>query len=69
MDCCRYFTWDPSHFGTPEVMQKGLADTGRKLVAIIDPHIKQDSKYYVQTEGQARGCFVKDKSGEKDFDG
>ena len=50
-------------------MQKNLADHGRKLVAIIDPHIKQDSKYYVQTEGQKRGCFVKDKSGEKDFDG
>ena len=58
-----------SHFPHPEDMQKNLADHGRKLVTIIDPHIKQDSNYPVQVEGQKRGCFVKDKSGEKDFDG
>lgn len=50
-------------------MQKNLADHQRKLVAIIDPHIKQDANYYVQTEGAKRGCFVKDKTGDKDFDG
>ena len=64
----RYFTWDKSHFPTPEKMQGQLADTGRKLVAIIDPHIKQDDKYYVYSEAKRLGHLVKNKDGN-DFDG
>ena len=64
----RYFTWDKAHFPTPEKMQGLLADTGRKLVAIIDPHIKQDDHYYVYTEAKRLGHLVKNKDGN-DFDG
>ena len=64
----RYFTWDKAHFPTPEKMQGLLEDTGRKLVAIIDPHIKQDDHYYVYTEAKQLGHLVKNKDGN-DFDG
>ena len=66
--CCRYFTWDKAHFPTPEKMQEGLAATGRKLVAIIDPHIKQDSNYYIYNEAKKLGHLVKNKEGN-DYDG
>ena len=49
-------------------MQEGLADTGRKLVAIIDPHLKQDNGYYIYTEAKRLGHLVKNKDGN-DFDG
>ena len=65
---CRYFTWDKAHFPTPEKMQGQLADTGRKMVAIIDPHIKLDDKYYVYSEAKRLGHLVKNKDGN-DFDG
>ena len=36
----RYFTWDPTNFPSPISMQEGLAIVGRKMVTIVDPHIK-----------------------------
>ncbi|PWZ53232.1 putative glucan 1,3-alpha-glucosidase [Zea mays] len=38
----RYFTWDHSAFPNPEEMQRKIADKGRKMVTIVDPHIKRD---------------------------
>ncbi len=43
----RYFTWDSAKFPTPEAMQDKLAAKGRKMVTIIDPHIKRDSNYHI----------------------
>lgn len=64
----RYFTWDKSHFPTPIKMQEGLAAHGRKLVNIIDPHIKKDEGYYVYKQAKENGFFTLDKDG-KEFDG
>ena len=41
---------------------------GRKMVTIIDPHIKRDPSYYIYQEAEKGSYFVKDKDG-KDFDG
>ena len=49
----RYFTWDPSKFGDPARMQAALAHTGRKMVTIIDPHLKADDGYSVFQEARA----------------
>ncbi|KAI1725884.1 glycosyl hydrolases family 31 domain-containing protein [Ditylenchus destructor] len=49
----RYFTWDP----------------GRKMVTVIDPHIKKDDNYYVYKEANDQGLFVKTSDGETDFEG
>ncbi|XP_063145964.1 neutral alpha-glucosidase C isoform X2 [Candoia aspera] len=65
----RYFTWDKKRFSNPEKMQKHiLMKKKRKLVVIVDPHIKIDPLYTVYSQAKERGFFVKDRNGE-DFEG
>ncbi|XP_051127208.1 probable glucan 1,3-alpha-glucosidase [Andrographis paniculata] len=64
----RYFTWDRALFPNPEEMQKKLASKGRRMVTIVDPHIKRDESYFIHEEASEKGYYVKDASG-KDFDG
>ncbi|KFK28077.1 hypothetical protein AALP_AA8G469200 [Arabis alpina] len=64
----RYFTWDNVLFPNPEEMQKKLAAKGRRMVTIVDPHIKRDDSYALHKEATKMGYYVKDSSG-KDFDG
>lgn len=64
----KYFTWDPIKFSDPENMINVLATKGRKLVVIIDPHIKRDNGYSVHREATANGYYVKNKD-RNDFEG
>ena len=64
----RYFTWDKNYFPTPIEMQDDVASRGRKMVTIVDPHIKRDDNWRIFSEATAKGLFVKDKNGN-DFDG
>lgn len=64
----KYFTWNRNNFRYPEGMQKTIAATNRKLVTIIDPHIKVEDGYFVY-DGAKGKYFVKDKSGNNDFQG
>ncbi|KAF3822164.1 hypothetical protein GH733_007538 [Mirounga leonina] len=64
----RYFTWDPSRFPQPLTMLEHLASKRRKLVTIVDPHIKVDSGYRVHEELQSRGLYVKTRDGS-DYEG
>ena len=43
----KYFTWDPDSFADPISMGQQLDSHGRKLVVIIDPHIKKEDNYHV----------------------
>jgi len=65
----RYFTWDRKAFPNPKEMQKKLGSDGRRMVTIIDPHIKRDNNYYIHKEATALGLYIKDKKSENDFDG
>ena len=65
----RYFTWDSNTFPHPVEMQKTLSDQGRRMVTIVDPHIKRDDNYYIHKEATAKGLYVKDRIGSKDYDG
>jgi len=65
----RYFTWDKKTFPHPIEMQKKLGGDGRRMVTIIDPHIKRDNNYYIHEEATKLGLYIKDKKGEKDYDG
>jgi len=67
-DSKKYFTWDKNHFKDPVSMQNKLQDKGRKLVTIVDPHIKRDGGYPVHTEAQSAGVYIKDKEG-KEYEG
>ncbi|XP_013005977.1 neutral alpha-glucosidase AB isoform X3 [Cavia porcellus] len=64
----RYFTWDPSRFPQPHSMLQHLASKRRKLVAIVDPHIKVDSGYRVHEELRNQGLYVKTRDGS-DYEG
>jgi len=64
----KYFTWDPTHFPTPQKMLAHMAEYGRSMVTIIDPHIKRDPGYHVHTTATEKGFYVKSSQG-LDFDG
>eukprot|EP01113_Clastostelium_recurvatum_P019242 TRINITY_DN2271_c0_g1_i2.p1 TRINITY_DN2271_c0_g1~~TRINITY_DN2271_c0_g1_i2.p1 ORF type:complete len:965 (-),score=270.56 TRINITY_DN2271_c0_g1_i2:59-2953(-) len=64
----RYFTWDSTHFPSPTEMQDSIKAKGRKMVVIIDPHIKTDSGYHIHSEAKEKGLYIKNKDGQ-DYDG
>jgi alpha 1,3-glucosidase len=64
----RYMTWDRHLFPDPEGLQEDLASRGRKMVTIIDPHLKADMGYTVYADAKKQGLFVKDKHGN-DYEG
>ncbi|XP_050315758.1 neutral alpha-glucosidase AB [Anthonomus grandis grandis] len=59
----KYFTWDPIKFSQPENMVNNLTSTGRKLVVIIDPHIKREGGYFVHEDALNYDLYVKNKDG------
>ncbi|KAI5799275.1 glycosyl hydrolases family 31-domain-containing protein [Peziza echinospora] len=59
----KYFTWDPRTFGNPIEMVDNLGKRDRKLVAIIDPHIKKTDGYSVSEELVTKQYGAKDKAG------
>lgn len=65
----KYFTWDPVKFHDHESMIKNLTAKGRRLIAIIDPHLKRESDYTVYNEATANGYLTKDPKEDKDFEG
>uniref|UniRef100_A0A8D0L6C6 Neutral alpha-glucosidase AB n=1 Tax=Sphenodon punctatus TaxID=8508 RepID=A0A8D0L6C6_SPHPU len=64
----RYFTWDSNKFPRPREMLQRLAAKKRKMVSIVDPHIKVDSGYRVHNEIRSRGFYIKTKDGS-DYEG
>ncbi|KAJ0170469.1 hypothetical protein K1T71_013840 [Dendrolimus kikuchii] len=64
----KYFTWDVEKFPHPAEMVANLTAKGRKLVVIIDPHVKREAGYFVHEDATDNGYYVKDKDG-KDYEG
>jgi alpha 1,3-glucosidase len=64
----RYFTWDPINYGNPQRLIRQITSKGRKVVTIIDPHIKVDEDYYVYSEAKAGNFFAKNPN-QTDFVG
>ncbi|GMT11345.1 hypothetical protein PFISCL1PPCAC_2642, partial [Pristionchus fissidentatus] len=65
----KYFTWHPIHFQTPKKMLEGVAASGRKMVTIIDPHIKKDTGYRVYKDAKDMELYVKRADNVTDFEG
>lgn len=63
-DSKKYFTWDPVKFSEPLEMVNNLTSRGRKLVTIIDPHIKRDSNYFLHNDAINNDLYVKNKDGD-----
>lgn len=64
----KYFTWDALTFKDPLGMQKQLDEHERKLVAIIDPHIKNEGNYPVVDELKSKDLAVHNKD-DKTYEG
>jgi len=60
----RYFTFDPHKFGGAEEMIQYVAASGRKMVTIVDPHIKKDDGYYVYADIEAMDLWTKNRDNE-----
>ena len=60
----RYFTWDSQKFSDPLEMVHNLTSHGRKLVTIVDPHMKRDSSYFFHQHCESNDFYVKDKDGK-----
>ncbi|CAJ0939196.1 unnamed protein product, partial [Mesorhabditis belari] len=65
----RYFTWDKEKFPEPKQMVEDVAKKGRKMVLIVDPHIKKDKNYTIYKEARKKGFLVKELGGKKTFVG
>ena len=49
-------------------MINNLTAKGRKMVTIVDPHIKRDSNYFLHNDAENNDYYVKTKDG-KVFEG
>jgi len=61
----KYFTWDPLTFPNPDKMNKQLDEHERKLVVIIDPHIKNVADYPVVDELKSKDLTPHNKDGNQ----
>ena len=69
LDDKKFFTWDPLTFGNPEGMQKQLDEHDRKLVGLIDPHVKRLDGYDVYEELKSKDLAVKEKENSGFWEG
>ncbi|KAJ4496712.1 glycoside hydrolase family 31 protein [Lentinula lateritia] len=65
----KYFIWDHKTFPDPVEMTNDVAAAGRKMVVIVDPHLKRTSDYPVYQEASDLDILVKPKSGEGEYEG
>ena len=56
-------------FPHPLEMQANITAHGRKMVTIIDPHIKRDNNYHIHKEATELGLYIKNNDGNSDFNG
>ena len=59
----QYFTWNHDTFSDPIDMQNHLDEHKRKLVIIVDPHIKNVPNYHIVDELKSKSLAVKNKDG------
>ncbi|KAI9511435.1 alpha-glucosidase [Russula earlei] len=65
----QYMIWDKKNFPDPIEMTKDVAALGRKMVVIVDPHLKRTDDYPVYKQAQELGVLVKQSNGNDDYDG
>lgn len=57
----KYFTWEPNMFADPVSMGEQLAQHGRNLVVLIDPHIKKSDNWAISKDLVSKDLAVHDK--------
>lgn len=64
----KYFTWDPVTFSDHKTLISNLTTKGRRLITIIDPHLKKESNYPTYNEAVENNYFIKTKD-NADYEG
>ncbi|KAG8955645.1 hypothetical protein FRC04_007636 [Tulasnella sp. 424] len=59
----KYFMWKDKTFPDPVEMIEDVAAIGRKMVAIVDPHLKRDHNYPAYKEAMDLDILVKSSNG------
>ncbi|GHJ85091.1 hypothetical protein NliqN6_1493 [Naganishia liquefaciens] len=65
----RYFDWDKKHFPDPVKLQNEVGAKGRKMVAIVDPHIKRTDDFRIYKDAQDKNVITKKSDGKTNFEG
>ncbi|KAH9423409.1 hypothetical protein DERP_003688 [Dermatophagoides pteronyssinus] len=65
----KYFTHDSIMFKNWQSMIQNLTSKGRRLITIIDPHLKRESGYHIYDEASSQGLLTKDSKEDKDYEG
>ena len=65
----KYMSWHPTNFADPDRMINELSRTGRKLVTIVDPHLKKENDWEIYREVVDKKLTVKANDGKSDFEG
>ncbi|OBZ65067.1 Glucosidase 2 subunit alpha [Grifola frondosa] len=65
----KYFVWDKKNFPDPVDMTHDVEALARKMVVIVDPHLKRTSDYPVYQQAMELGVLVKQKDGNNDYEG
>ncbi|KAF7290112.1 Glycoside hydrolase family 31 protein [Mycena chlorophos] len=65
----KYFMWEERGFPDPVEMTNDVAAVERKMVVIVDPHLKRADNYPVYKEASERGVLVKPASGDGEYEG
>lgn len=63
MNGYRVFTFDDKKFPDVKGLSEKLADSGVKLISIIDPGVKKDEDYFMYKEGMEMDAFAHDTDG------
>ncbi|WWC89838.1 uncharacterized protein L201_004766 [Kwoniella dendrophila CBS 6074] len=64
----RYFDWNHKFFPDPKRMIDAVASKGRKMVAIIDPHVKKTDSFRIYSDAKDLDVLIK-KSDGNNFEG
>lgn len=65
----KYFTWDKVRFPNPNEMVDRLDAKSRKLVTVVDPHVKRASGWDLYEEGLSADVYVKKADGSTVYEG
>ena len=66
-DSKKYFTWDKNNFKNATELISELESSSRKLVTIVDPHVKRENGYYVHEEAVKNKFYI--QKDNKDYEG
>lgn len=64
----RYFQWNTENFTDPVEMQQNISATGRRMIAVVNPHTAVDLDYPVYVSGKELDYYIKNPDGS-DFRG